>query len=258
MKAISLLPCTLLLPGALLFPGALLLACGAAGGESTSDDFGRATTAMELLEDADTEAFESCRNSLEHCLDLPDAAPSEVCSELADHCAALEERLAEVRGPAMGCWRGVQACLEHAPPQAECHDTANRCDELDDDLDEHRGPVVECSEKVQACLVAVPEGGVYACDELAAACEHVGELAARAEEARAQGASNVEAMTEEVHDAVDGLPSAPTMNVPVDVPVPEADAGAPAGAGETPSLPSGAGNAGDAGIPVDVPVPGAL
>lgn len=229
-----------------------LAACASEASHSTSsDDFARAQAAIELLEEQDEGAVAGCRGAVANCeANLPDAAPSTVCSTLTDHCNALEERLADISSHAVGCWRGVESCVEHAPPQAECHSEAERCDDLDDDMADNRGPVVECSSKVELCLASVPEDAAEACDELSLACEHVGELSARAEAARAQGAANSGALTEEAQAALDGLP-------PVDLggtipPVGQAgDAGMPEGI--LPPEGRGGSQAADAGTPVELP-----
>jgi hypothetical protein len=164
----------------------LALACKSSG-TSTANTTSRASAALEALVSQDEAVLAQCGRAVENCEEhQPDAAPAARCDRLATHCAEVLEHLAEVRSPAVGCWKGVQACEEHAPEQAQCSTDAAACEGLDQGTAEDRAVVIECGEKVEACLtraVEIPEAAAVACENMSAACDRVAALAKAARDA---------------------------------------------------------------------------
>lgn len=139
-----------------------------AGGE-------RASQALQALSVRDEDRIARCNDTAEACpQDLPGAAGAEACAKLAEHCTQLQERLEEVRSPAVGCWRAVQECAAHTPEQAQCQRDVLACETTEEQVDAERAPLLDCSERVQACLVRVaelPDAAAVSCTNIGAACE---------------------------------------------------------------------------------------
>lgn len=169
----------------------------------------RASAALQALSARDDAALAQCGRATEACNErLPDAAPAGVCERLAEHCERLQAHLAEVRAPAVGCWKGVRACEEHAADAGQCSSPPEACEPLDTGASEDGATVIECGERVEACLTRVaelPDAAAVSCDNVAAACERVAELAAQAGRARAAGASNAADVAKQARDEVDEL-----------------------------------------------------
>ena len=179
-----------------VFGGLLLASCGsptaAPSGSEGASTLSLATAALTALEDRDLVAVERCRAASDRCAaNLPDAAPAEVCVRLSDHCTRLEERLSEVREPAVGCLRAVQECEAHTPEHAACRESLASCGAVEDDVAEERDPVVSCNERVAACLARaaeVPQSGA-ACEPMAESCDRIGGAGGGSENAADAGAA---------------------------------------------------------------------
>lgn len=187
----------------------LAFAMGCGSNATKSDvQLSQAEAAIEALAERDDASVGLCTAAAERCsADLPDAAGSTACARLTEECANLEQRLAEVRGPAVGCWRGVEACEQNAPAEAECP-AAEDCASLEEGLEEDRDPVVECATRVEECLaraVETPESGV-ACENIQSACENIGGLAAEAARARGEGGADADELNERAQAALDAIP----------------------------------------------------
>lgn len=150
-------------------------------GESLS---AQATAAIRAAGERDGNAVAQCQRAVDACnARVPDAAGSGVCTRLAERCDALQDRLAELRGPAEGCWRAVDACERHTPEQAQCSRDLSLCDALDVDASAARDNTLECEARVQTCLEraeALPAAALVACENMAAACDRVAENRANA------------------------------------------------------------------------------
>lgn len=174
-----------------LFAG---LACSTATTEPDTSLSAQATAALRALGERDSQAVAQCQRAVDACNGkVPDAAGSGVCTRLAERCDALQERLAELRGPAEGCLRAVDACERHAPEQAQCSRDLSLCDALDQDVSADRDKTLECEARVQACLVraeALPDAAMVACENMAAACDRVAENRANAGRADAGASSS--------------------------------------------------------------------
>ena len=121
----------------------LALGCSKAEPEPKDTDLSRATAAIRALAERDGQAVAQCGRAVDACNErLPDAAAGDVCGRLAERCEALQERLAEVRSPAVGCWRAVEACEQNAPEQAQCSRDASLCEALEEDVDVARAGAV--------------------------------------------------------------------------------------------------------------------
>jgi hypothetical protein len=135
----------------------------------------RAVAAIEALSELDSQAVARCERAVDACNErLPDSAAVNVCQRLADRCDALAARLTQARGPAVACWKALQACEEHAPEQAQCSRDASLCEALAAEDAEERDRAVQCEDRVQACLTRseqLPEAALKACDNIAASCE---------------------------------------------------------------------------------------
>lgn len=153
----------------------LALGC-AAEGTKVDTQLSQASAAIDALTARDDTTVGLCAAAAARCsAELPDAAGSTACIRLTEQCEKLGERLAEVRGPAVGCWRGIEACEANAPADAECPDPL-QCEVLENEGEATRDPVVACAGRVEACLaraVEAPESAV-ACDAIAASCERIG------------------------------------------------------------------------------------
>jgi hypothetical protein len=151
------------------------VACSKAETTSEAPPLSRAEAAIRALSTLDGEAVSQCERAVEACNErVPDAAPVDVCGRLATRCAALNERLSEGRGPAVGCWTALQAC-EAAPEQAQCTRDPSICEALGDEASTERDKLVECEAKVQRCLARsedLPEAALVACENKAEACAH--------------------------------------------------------------------------------------
>jgi hypothetical protein len=190
--------------------GLLLLAgCNSQTPRTQNSETLRASAALEALSSKDSVAVAQCDHAVENCeARLPDAAPSGVCERLAQHCSELQEHLREVRAPAVGCWKAVEACAEHAADQAQCNRDAALCEPVDVAVTEDRATVVECSVKVEACLsraVDLPEAAMVSCENIAAACERVNALVTRAGQARAQDAKEAAELAKAARQALDAI-----------------------------------------------------
>jgi hypothetical protein len=226
-----------------VFGGLLLASCGsptAAPAASEGTTLSLATAALTALEDRDLVAVERCRAASDRCAaNLPDAAPAEVCVRLSDHCTRLEERLSEVREPAVGCLRAVQECEAHTPEHAACRESLASCGAVEDDVAEERDPVVSCNERVAACLARaaeVPQSGA-ACEPMAESCDRIGGAGGGSENAADAGAAG-QAAAEAAQAREPGAPE-DTGNADEDT---GDDADDDAAESETPDLPEPAGD----------------
>jgi hypothetical protein len=190
---------------------ALLLALGCSSSTKPSQDVetAQASSAIQALTARDEGVVAQCGQAVQHCeTQLPDAAPSEVCPRLAQHCAELQQHLDEVRSHVVGCLNGVQACQEHAPEQAQCSRELSSCDPLAAGASEDRATVIQCADKVQACLTrvaSVPVAAAKSCDNIAAACERVSSLVKAAGQEREAGVSGAEEHAKNAHDAMEAV-----------------------------------------------------
>lgn len=193
------------------FVGICMVIAACNGAEGPSADMAEASLAIQTLEAADAEAVEGCLQAAAICADkVSKNAPADLCARIEAQCSALEDTLADVRAPAVGCWKGIEMCRMNASAQAACPDEAEVCDAFDDEIDNNRKPVIECSEMVEECLEAagrLPDNAGEACDVLANACVEVGEMAAEAEAARARGSDNADALSGETEAALDAVPT---------------------------------------------------
>jgi hypothetical protein len=159
-------------------------ACNTATTEPDGSLSAQTTAAIRALGERDGQAVAQCQRAVDACnARVPDAAGSAVCARLAERCDALQDRLAELRGPAEGCLRAVDACQERAPEQAQCSRDLSLCDALDEDASGDRDKTLECEARVQSCLVraeALPDAALVACENMAAACDRVAENRANA------------------------------------------------------------------------------
>lgn len=157
--------------------------CNTAPSEPGGASSARASAAIQALGARDGDAVAQCQRAVDACKTrVPDAAASGVCARLAERCDALQDRLAELRGPAEGCLRAVDAC-ERAPEQARCSRDLSSCEALDEDASGERDRALECEARVLACLVRaqdLPEAALVSCDNMAAACERAAENRANA------------------------------------------------------------------------------
>jgi hypothetical protein len=181
------------------------LACNKAAPEPNETDLSRASAAIRALAERDGQAVAQCDHAVDACNErLPDAAGDTVCEKLAERCEALQTRLAEVRSPAVGCWRAVEACEQKAPEQARCSRDVSTCEALEQDVDVERAGAVECQARVEACLTRsadLPESALVACENIAAVCER----AAAREDAGA--AAPIEPPPADSDDEDDGPPN---------------------------------------------------
>jgi hypothetical protein len=162
------------------------LAMGCSTSTPTSEaSSGRSGAALKALEARDEATVAQCSRAVDACkAHLPDAAPAATCERIEQHCDALAAHIADLRAPAEGCWRAVQACEEHASAQAHCPRDAATCDALEGELKASRDPVVECSARVEACLARLPElpeQAAVACENIAASCDHAADAHAKAD-----------------------------------------------------------------------------
>lgn len=153
------------------------LACNTTPAEPAPSTSERATAALQALVARDTDAVSRCQRAVDACnARVPDAAGNGVCTRLADRCAALEERLAELRGPAEGCWRAAATCDDAAPETARCPSDLALCGGMSEDAATDRDQALECEARVQACLLRaqdLPAAALVACENMAAACDRV-------------------------------------------------------------------------------------
>jgi hypothetical protein len=160
------------------------IACNTATTEPDASLSAQATAAIRALGERDSQAVAQCQRAVDACnARLPDAGGGDVCARLAERCDALQERLAELRGPAEGCLHAVDACQTHAPEQAQCSRDISLCDAIDADASAERDKTLECEARVQACLVraeSLPDAALVACENMAAACDRVAENRASA------------------------------------------------------------------------------
>lgn len=154
---------------------ALVLAAGCAKSDSAPSSDERASQALQALSARDDERVARCNQAADTCTqNVPSSAGTDACTRLADHCTSLQQRLEDVRSPAMGCWRAVQECAAHAPEQAQCRRDPAECESTEDQVDAQREPLVSCSERVEACLARVaelPTAAAVSCENISAACE---------------------------------------------------------------------------------------
>jgi hypothetical protein len=153
---------------------ALVLAASCAKSDVPIQSEERASQALQALSVRDEERVARCNESADVCTQHVSSLGAEPCTRLAEHCTDLQQRLEEVRSPAVGCWRAVQECAAHTPEQAQCRRDPAECESTEDQVDVERDPVVACSERVEACLVRVaelPAAAAVSCDNIAAACE---------------------------------------------------------------------------------------
>lgn len=160
------------------------VACNGAKTDPGASPSGRAEAAIHALGERDGRAVAQCQHAVDACnAEAADAAGNAACARLAERCEALQNRLAELRGPAEGCLHAVDACERHAPEQAQCSRDVSLCDALDEDASTARDKTLECEARVQACLVRaerLPEAALVACENMAAACDRVAENRANA------------------------------------------------------------------------------
>jgi hypothetical protein len=193
------------------FAVALLLALGCSSSTKPSQSVAtaQASAAIEALTAKDDGVVAQCGQAVQRCqTQLPDAAPSEVCPRLAQHCADLQQHLDEVRSHVVGCLNGVQACQEHAPEQAQCSRDVSSCDALAIGASEDRDTVIQCADKVQTCLTRVaslPAAAAKSCDNIAAACDRVSSLVKAAGQEREAGANQAEEHAKKAHDAMEAV-----------------------------------------------------
>lgn len=155
---------------------ALVLAASCARGDATPASEDRASQALQALSVRDEERVARCNETADACTtrSAPGAAGSGACTRLSQHCANLQQRLEEVRSPAVGCWRAVQECAAHTPEHAQCTRDAAECESAEEQVEEVRDPVLSCSERVESCLARVaelPDAAAVSCDNIAASCE---------------------------------------------------------------------------------------
>jgi hypothetical protein len=191
-----------------------VIACNTASPEPDASQSGRAIAAIRALGERDGAALAQCQRAVDACNErVPDAAGSGVCTRLAERCDALQDRLAELRGPAESCWRAVDACERHAPEQASCPRDLSLCEALDQDASSDRDKTLECEARVQACVEhaeSLPEAALVACENRAAACARVAENRANAGRADAGKSSDDDEQDDDDQDddddgqAIDG------------------------------------------------------
>jgi len=187
----------------------LALGCSSSTKPGPSVETAQASAAIQALTAKDEGVVAQCGQAVQRCeTQLPDAAPSEVCPRLAQHCADLQQHLDEVRSHVVGCLNGVQACQEHAPEQAQCSREVDSCDALAAGASTDRDTVIQCADKVQACLTRVaslPAAAAKSCDNIAAACDRVSSLVKAAGQERETGASDAEDHAKKAHDAMEAV-----------------------------------------------------
>jgi hypothetical protein len=187
----------------------LALGCNSATKVGQNSDPSQASTALQALTARDQQVVGQCGQAVQRCeQQLPDAAPTDVCQRLAQHCDDLQQHLQEVREHVVGCLNGVQACQEHAPEQAQCSRDITTCQPLAAGADEDRDTVLQCSDKVQSCLTRVaslPAAAAVSCEHMAAACERVSALVKDAGNERANGNGDAEEHAKKAHDAMDAV-----------------------------------------------------
>jgi hypothetical protein len=153
------------------------LGCNSEQPKPESPVVSQATAALKDLAERDAQLIAQCTSAVDACnARVADAAPSGACSRLAERCDALNERLDQVRGPAVHCWKAIQACENQAEDPTLCAGDALTCDSIDQDVSEARGHLVDCEARVQQCLIRVeslPEAALVSCDNVAAACDRV-------------------------------------------------------------------------------------
>jgi hypothetical protein len=183
-------------------------ACNTATPEAGESLSARATAALRAIGERDNKALAQCQQAVDSCnARVPDAAGSGVCARVAERCEKLEDRLAELRGPAEGCLHAVDACERHAPEQAQCSREISLCDALDEDAAGDRDKTLECEARVQACLVraeTLPDAALVACENMAAACDRVAENRANAGRGDAGESSGDDSSESDGDEASDG------------------------------------------------------
>ena len=146
----------------------------------------QATSAIQALSERDEATVAQCTNAVEACnLRRPDAAPADLCERLSSRCDDVNARLAEVRDPAVGCWRAVQECAEHTPEQAQCSRDPADCESVEAEAKVERDKAAECSARVEECLARVtelPEAAAVSCENVAAACDRVAAQASQGQD----------------------------------------------------------------------------
>jgi hypothetical protein len=198
----------------------LMIGCSA---EPTAPESAQsvASSAIQALTAQDDEALADCGRAVDSCeQNLPDEAPADACDQLAEHCDELRANLAEVREPAIGCWKEIEASGEiygESLPSSVDAELA-KCHELGQGASEDRDPVVRCAERIEGCLERVsrlPEAAAVSCDNISELCQRAAERAVEAAHARGQGkieearalnehARNAEQESAEVEDTSDG------------------------------------------------------
>ena len=163
----------------------LMMACTGESEQSSGSLASEATAAISQMERTDAEAVEGCNEAIPECTE--EDAETEACMVLKGHCKTLDGDLAEVRGPAVGCWHKVADCEETG--EETCDAEAETCDRFDDDLHANRKPIIGCAEIAEMCLAEAAEvdDDVATCEALIAKCEKVVEWATKAEHARFDG-----------------------------------------------------------------------
>jgi hypothetical protein len=152
-----------------------VLGCAEIEPKPETRELSRAAAAIRALSELDDKAVAACQRAVDACEErVPDAAGVDVCERLAARCTALNERLAEERGPAVGCWTAIENCEQNTPEQAQCSRDPARCEGLADEVAQDRDKAVKCEARVQSCLTRaadLPEAALVACENIAAVCE---------------------------------------------------------------------------------------
>ena len=170
----------------------LMIGCSA---ESAAPESAQsiASSAIQALTAKDDEALAQCGRAVDSCeQSRPDAAPADACERLAQHCDELQAHLTEVREPAVGCWKKIEASEQDGSQSLEGSVEAEmaKCHELEQGASEDRDPVVRCAERIEQCLERVsslPESAAVSCDNIAELCQRAAERSVEAAHARGQG-----------------------------------------------------------------------
>jgi hypothetical protein len=165
-----------------------VFACGSPAKSSTSDPtLGQAEEAIHALESHDSDAVQACGRQVNECEDKSGDAGSGACEQLEQHCQELADTLANVRGPAVSCWKTVIQCVRHgerfasegdagADAGGTCAVKPRDCRHAGDDADEERSPVLECGQAVGECFQSVKEHADDArevCADVSDDCHHI-------------------------------------------------------------------------------------
>jgi len=165
-----------------------MFACSSPAKNSASDpSLGEAEAAIHALESHDSDAVTACGRLVDACEDKLGDAGSGACARLEQHCQELADTLANVRGPAVACWKDVIECVRQGESFASGSDAGDDaagtcpvkprdCVHAGGDADADRSPVLECGQAVRECFESVKQHADDAreeCADVSDDCHHI-------------------------------------------------------------------------------------